>query len=67
VDDGAAPGEVGDDFVFLGAHGESGHECGQKSQGGANEEVPHGGRVAQRAECGLDAVRGMVPERGGIR
>ena len=67
VDDGAAPGEVGDDFVFLGAHGERGHECGQKNQGGANEEVPHGGRVAQRAECGLDAVRGMVPERGGIR
>jgi hypothetical protein len=50
VDDGAAPGEVGDDFVFLGAHGERGHECGQKNQGGANEEVPHGGRVAQRGE-----------------
>ena len=43
------------------------YDLGQKNQNGANEEVVHEGRVAQRADCGLGAVRGMVPERGGIR
>ena len=67
VNDGAATGEVGNDFVFLGTGGDDGRECGQKNQGGANEEVAHEGRVAQRADCGLEAVRGMVSEGGRIR
>jgi hypothetical protein len=67
VNDGAAAGEVGDDFVFLGACSSPGREGGQKNQGGANEEVPHEGRVAQRVDSELGASRGMVPERDGIR
>ncbi len=67
VDDGAAAGKVGDDFVLLGARGSAGRENSQKNQGGANEEVLHGGRVAQRADSRLGAVRGMVPEWRGIR
>ena len=62
VNDGAATGEVGDDFVFLGPGSSAGCECSQENQGGANEEVVHEGRVAQRADCGLGAVRGMVSE-----
>ena len=67
MNDGAAAGEIGDDFVFLGMGRSAGRECGQKNQGGANEEIPHGGRVAQRADCGLEAVIGMVPEQSRIR
>jgi hypothetical protein len=37
VDDGAAAGEVGDDFVFLRTGRSGGRECGQKNQDGANE------------------------------
>ena len=57
VNDGAAAGEVGDDFVFLGVSRSAGRERGHENQEGANEEVPHKGRVAQRADSGLEAVR----------
>jgi hypothetical protein len=67
VNDSAATGEVGDDFVFLGACSSPGREGGHKNQAGANEEVPHEGRVAQRVDCELGAARGMVPEWNGIR
>jgi uncharacterized protein YjbI with pentapeptide repeats len=52
VDDGTATGEVGDDFVFLGAGCHASRERGQQNQGGANEKVPHEGRVAQRQIAG---------------
>jgi len=67
VNDGAATGEVGNDFVFLGMRGSAGRERGQKNKGGANEEVAHEGRVAQRADCGLGAAGGMVSEWRRIR
>lgn len=67
VDDGAAAGEVCDDFLVLRMQREPGHECCQENQRGANEEVVHEGRVAQRAECGLGASGGVVPEWAGIR
>jgi hypothetical protein len=67
VNDGAATSEVGDDFVLLGMRGGAGRERGQKNEGGANEEVVHQGRVAQRADCGLEAFRGMVSEWSRIR
>src|SRR6266481_4109227 len=50
VDDGAAAGEVGDDFIFLRMGRSAGRECDQKNQGGTNEEVLHEGRGAQRAD-----------------
>jgi len=62
MDDGAAPGEIGDDFVFLSTDGSARRECGQKNQGGANVEVVHKGRVAQREDYGIGVVRGMVSE-----
>jgi len=62
VNDGAAAGEVGDDLVFLGISKSAGRERGHENQRDANEEVPHEGRVAQRADSGLEAVRGKVPE-----
>ena len=52
VNDGAATGEVGDDFVFLGARRNAGWEYGHENKGGAKEEVVHGGRVAQRPIAG---------------
>jgi len=61
VNDGAATGEVGNDFVFLGTGGRAGCECSQENQGGANEEVVHEGRVAQRADCGLEAAGEWFP------
>ncbi len=66
MDDGAAPGEIGDDFVFLRTDGSAGRECGQKNQNGAKEESLHEGRVAQRGDCGLGAGGGIA-ERSGIR
>jgi hypothetical protein len=32
VNDGATAGEVGDDFVFLGAGRDAGWECGKQNQ-----------------------------------
>jgi len=58
VDDGSSAGEVGDDFVFLGMSRSASRECGQKNERGANEEVPHRGRVAQRADCGVGGSLG---------
>jgi len=67
VDDGAAAGEVGDDFVFLGAGSHASRERGQQNQDGTDEEVLHGGRVAQRVDCGTATSRAMVSERSRIR
>jgi len=42
VDDGAAAGEIGDDFFFLlSMNRPTRRESGQENQEGANEEVPH--------------------------
>jgi hypothetical protein len=62
VDDGAAAGEVGNDFVFLGGAGRAGKECQEKDKGGAKEEAIHEGRVAQRGESGAFPAGEMVPE-----
>ena len=67
VDDGAAAGEIRDDFLILGIQREPRQECCQENQRGANEEVLHEGRVAQRADCRLGAGGRVVPEWGGIR
>jgi len=67
VDDGAATGEVGDDFLFLRAKSFAGQEQSQQKQGGVNQEVLHGGRVAQRADWRLGAAPRTFPERGRIR
>jgi hypothetical protein len=66
-DNGPATGEVSDDFVFLGAGRETRWKCGQQNQGDADKAVLHGGRVAQRADCGLAGSSGMVPEWSRIR
>ncbi len=47
LDDGAAAGEIGDDFVFLGADGGGGEESGQQNERGGSENGLHRGRVAQ--------------------
>ena len=67
VNDGAATGEIRDDFLFLGMQREPRHECCQENQRGAKKEVLHEGRVAQQANRRLGAGGGMVPERDGIR
>jgi len=54
VNDGAATGEVSDDFVFLGLGESAGQDCGHKNQSGASEEVIHEGRVAQGPTAGLE-------------
>lgn len=47
LDDGAAAGEIGDDFVFLGSDGAGGRESGQQNERGGSENGLHRGRVAQ--------------------
>jgi len=66
VNDCAATGEVGDDFVFLGTGSSAGCERSQENQRSANEEVAHEGRVAQRADCGLGAAGGWYPSGAGF-
>ena len=67
VDDGAAAGEIGDDFLILGENRDTHKERCQENQRGRNEEVLHEGRVAQQADCRLSSGGGMVPECDGIR
>ncbi len=50
LDDGAAAGQISDDFVVLRAGRETRRENGQQKKGGANEELVHKARVAQRAD-----------------
>jgi len=49
LDDGAAAGQIGDDFVLLRAGRDTRQECDEQEKGGANEELVHKNRVAQRA------------------
>ena len=60
VNDGAATGEIGDDFLFLGRKRGARRERSQENQRGVNKEVPHEGRVAQLADCGLGTGGGTV-------
>jgi hypothetical protein len=62
VDDGAAAGEIRDDFLILGEKRDTHQECCEENQRGGNDEVLHEGRVAQRADCRLSSGGGMVPE-----
>jgi len=67
VNDGAAAGEIRDNFLILGVkRGSCREHCAEK-QCDVDEKVLHEGRVAQRADGGFSAGRGMVPEWGGIR
>jgi hypothetical protein len=62
VNDGAAAGEIRDNLLVLGVkRGSCQERCAEK-QCGVDERVLHEGRVAQRADCGFSAGRGMVPE-----
>ncbi len=67
VNERAATGKVGDDFVFLSTGGSAGWERAEENQGGAKDKVIHGGRVAQCAGSGAGRGSGMVSEHGGIR
>src|SRR5579859_2126790 len=68
VNDGAATGEVGNDFVFLGTDGGAGPECGQQDQRGLDDKVLHGGRVAHRAENRPEGGRsGSRTERDSLK
>ena len=53
LDDGATAGQISDDFVFLRTSRNTSRECDQQKKGGANEELVHKSRVAQRADYRL--------------
>jgi len=61
LDDGAAAGQIRDDFVFLRAGRDTGRECGQQKKGAANEELAHKSRVAQRARHRLQTTEEQFP------
>ena len=44
--DGAAPGKVGNDFVFLGGRREGSEQRGQEKDRGASRKGSHRGRLA---------------------
>lgn len=67
VDDGAAGGEIRDDFLVLGEKRGPRQERGQENHQGVREEAFHKGRVAQQADCRLSRGGGMVPDRDRIR
>ena len=67
VHDGAAAGEIGDDFLFLGRKRGTCRERSQEGQRSVNKEVSHEGRVAQGADCGLGTGGEPVPQWSGIR
>ena len=51
LDDGAAAGQISDDFVILRAGRDTRRECDEQEECGANEEPVHKSRVAQWADC----------------